>query len=460
MRMFSGVAVALAGLAGPGAPAAWADLYSAQAAYTRGDFARAFQDFRELAELGDVRGQEYLAAMYVQGEGVARDNVLGYSWAKIAQENGGGKVTDLIVSQIEPHVREPEKQKAAALKAQFGKAAIATRWLPEPEKTSTQQACKLQWPRNPDAYYPEEGEKRGFSGKIMVGFTVGADGRAHNARVWFATPKDLFDDAARAVILASTFKLKLVDGIAVPCRMHAMVRFINNHPRKYGDQEIEKSFKEVQPGAVAGDPAAQAVYGILLATRPELNPKDEAFLPWLTRAAQAGMPAAQYMLAMCILDGYQTKRDETKGLAWLNKAATNGNADAQAALADYLLHSGKPGDDAQALQWLEKSAAAVNRDGIYAFAALLATSPNPALRDPNKALDVVKPLKPEVDALPTALEIRAAAQAFVGNFEAAQSDQRHAIRKAKALNWSTAPLENRLNAYAAGQTWTGDLFAL
>jgi TonB family protein len=460
MRMFSWGRLILVGIAGLAAPDARADLYSAQAAYSRGDFPRAFQDFRGLAEMGDVRGQEYLAAMYVQGEGVARDNVLGYSWAKIAQENGGGKVTELIISQIEPHLREAQTRAANALKAEFGKDAIAKRWLPEPEKPFVKPGCRLHWPTNYNDFYPEEGKKRGFSGTIMVGFTVGVDGRAHGTRVWFATPKDLFDDAARALIMASTFDAKRVDGVAVPCAMHALVKFISSTRSNLGDQEIKKSFSEVRPAALAGDPAAEAVYGILLATRAELNPKNEPFLPWLTRAAQAGVPAAQYMLAMCILDGHAAAQDDVKGMAWLNKAATNGDADAQSALAYYLLQSDRPGDDAQALQWLEKSAAAVNRDGVYALAALLASSPNPALRNPPRALELVKALKPEIDALPTALEIRAAAHAFVGNFAAAQYDQRYAIRKAKVLKWDVVPLENRLSVYVAGQTWAGNLSAL
>ena len=439
---------------------AHADLYKARAAYARQDFAGAFELYRELAEMGELRGQEYLAAMYVSGEGVARDNVLGYAWAKIAQENGGGEVAQMIITQIEPHVGPAAKQKAAALQAQFGKEAIAKRWLPGPDVPNAPTPdCKMKGPANPDMFAPLAGQTRGFSGRIMVGFTVGADGRAHNARVWFATPKDIFNDAARAVILASTFVPKVADGLAVACPMHAMVRFGLTGRTAYGDLEIKKNFNEIKPKALAGDPASQAVYGILLATRGELNTPHEEFMPWVTRAAQAGVPAAQYMLAMCILDGYSAEQDETKGLAWLNKAATNGDADAQSVLADYLLRSGKPGDDAQALQLLEKSAAAVNRDGVYGLAALLATNPNPALRDPKRALVVVSALKPESDALPMALEIRAAAQAFAGDFEAAQRDQKHAMRKAKALQWDPSPLQKRLDVYVAGRTWTGDLFA-
>jgi len=443
---------------GVAAPFAQADLYSAQAAYAKQDFAQAFELYRELAEMGDVRGQEYLAAMYVSGEGVKRDNVLGYGWATIAKENGGGEVAQTIITQLEPHVTPKARERTAALQSEFGKEAIAKRWLPADYLRAPVPPCKFKVPANPDLYYPQEAIKRGFSGNIMVAFTVGADGRGHNVRVWFATPKDLFDDAARAVVMASTFEPQVANGVVVPCSMRIKVKFVMRGAGA-GDEEIRKSFEEVRPKALAGDPVSQAVYGILLATRSDLNKDNDNFMTWLTRAAQAGVPAAQYMLGMCIFDGYAAQHDPPKGLAWLNKASTNGNADAQAALANYLLRTAVPGDAALALQWLEKSAAAGNREGTYALAALLATNTDAALRDSKRALTLVEVLKPDFDALPTAVEIRAAARAFTGDFGAAQGDQRRAIRKARALGWDIAPLQKRLDAYLAQQSWTGDLSA-
>jgi hypothetical protein len=55
-------------------------------------------------------------------------------------------------------------------------------------------------------------------------------------------------------------------------------------------------------------------------------------------------------------------------------------------------------------------------------------------------------------------EIRAAALAQSGNFNAAQKAQKSAARTAKKLGWNTAPQEARLAEYAAGKAWSGDLF--
>jgi len=58
---------------------------------------------------------------------------------------------------------------------------------------------------------------------------------------------------------------------------------------------------------------------------------------------------------------------------------------------------------------------------------------------------------------PTVHEIRAAAQANLGDFKAAANTEREAIRKAGRLKWDLAPLNERLAAYTSGQPWTGTL---
>src|SRR5262245_32113701 len=128
MRTRTTVAALL--LAGITAPAAHADLYAAAAAVEKQDFARAFELYREVAELGRLEGQENLAVSYVNGEGVKRDNVLGYAWAKIALENGGGAEMQKIIDVIEPRLTEPARQRAAELQAKFGREGLKKNVLP------------------------------------------------------------------------------------------------------------------------------------------------------------------------------------------------------------------------------------------------------------------------------------------------------------------------------------------
>jgi TPR repeat protein len=87
-----------------------ADFQSAEAAYANKDFDRAFEGYRELAELGHRPSQENLAVMYVSGEGTRRDNVLGYAWARIAKEQGDSQAVTGIVMQLEPHMNDASRE--------------------------------------------------------------------------------------------------------------------------------------------------------------------------------------------------------------------------------------------------------------------------------------------------------------------------------------------------------------
>ena len=49
-----------------------ADFVKGQAAYDRGDYTQAFEEFRSLAEQGDAKAQYNLGLMYARGQGVAR----------------------------------------------------------------------------------------------------------------------------------------------------------------------------------------------------------------------------------------------------------------------------------------------------------------------------------------------------------------------------------------------------
>ena len=49
---------------------AWAGLDEGNAAYERGDYATALQEYHPLAKRGDARAQFKLGVMYAKGEGV------------------------------------------------------------------------------------------------------------------------------------------------------------------------------------------------------------------------------------------------------------------------------------------------------------------------------------------------------------------------------------------------------
>jgi hypothetical protein len=67
---------------------ALADFASGQAAYERGDFREAREQWQALAEAGDAEAQAALGSLYIQGEGVSVDYGEALRWTRLAAEQG------------------------------------------------------------------------------------------------------------------------------------------------------------------------------------------------------------------------------------------------------------------------------------------------------------------------------------------------------------------------------------
>ena len=65
-----------------------ADFVKGQAAYERGDYTQAFEEFRSLAERGLANAQYNLGLMYKKGQGVARNYAKAVEWYAKAAEQG------------------------------------------------------------------------------------------------------------------------------------------------------------------------------------------------------------------------------------------------------------------------------------------------------------------------------------------------------------------------------------
>ena len=84
-------AIAILFIAGP----ASADLYSATNSYQKHDFGTAFEQFKELADLGQPQAQFNLAVMYYHGDGVPVSLTYAHAWAALA-----GAVTGAVLGAL------------------------------------------------------------------------------------------------------------------------------------------------------------------------------------------------------------------------------------------------------------------------------------------------------------------------------------------------------------------------
>jgi len=202
---------------------------------------------------------------------------------------------------------------------------------------------------------------------------------------------------------------------------------------------------------------------MMLEAMASTDPAAERPATWYLKAAQAGIPSAQYLIGSPMLraKGPNSADKVKKGLFWITKAADAGQADAQVDLANYLLSQpGDPANRARAYDLLEKAAKSESREGKYRLAALLASDADETRRDPKRALGLLEQVMIDKELDPTAFEIRAAANATSGDFDAARNDQGRAIRMAAKLGWDLAPQKARLAKYESSAAWTGDLLAL
>ncbi len=75
---------------------AWAGVEEGVEAYDRGDYAKAFREWRPLAEQGDAKAQFNLGGMYRQGRGVPQDDAEAMKWYRKAAEQGDAKAQGIL----------------------------------------------------------------------------------------------------------------------------------------------------------------------------------------------------------------------------------------------------------------------------------------------------------------------------------------------------------------------------
>lgn len=436
-----------------------ADMYSAVQAYDKGDFAGAFQQFKELAELGQPRAQLDLAVMYGRGQGVTASSTYAHAWASLAAQNGqerGKAIAEELASSLTP----TSLRVSAEIQAQYSQAKLNERLLPH--VLSGREYTDRDPPRPLKHYvpsnYPLAAEHRGIQGKVYVEFIVAPDGHPRMPRVLYALPAGYFEDFVRESVMRSTYLPARINGEPITASTGIFYNFVVNGAslRDYGN--LEHQVQEAKVKAEGGDPSAQMLYGMMIAGLPQLNQTYDKAVPWFLKAAQAGIPYAQFQIGTGLLRGRGCLCEETKGEIWLEKAAQADQADAQVSLAEYLL-KGKPSADSLqgAMVWLERATRQGNVPAKLLLASILAANPLQDIRDPPRALTLTDALQHTYSQDPSYWEIRAAAFASREDYGAAVKAQTQALSQATRLGWDLQPMQQRASLYASHQPWRGDL---
>lgn len=447
-------AIAILFIANP----ASADLYSATNSYQNHDFGTAFEQFKELADLGQPQAQFDLAVMYYHGDGVPVSLTYAHAWAALAGENGEPKGSALA-AELEPQLTPNSLRFSADLQAQHSQATLNKRLLPnilKGREYEDRDPVRPSKPYIPD--YPPAAQLKGIQGEVYVEFVVAPDGHPRVPRILYALPKGYFEAAVRDSVMRSVYLPARTNGEPIATTVSIFYNFEvpSVTLRDYGNlaSRVEKTKKEAE----AGDPSAQMLYGMMISGLPQLKQARDQALPWFLKAAQAGAPYAQYQVGTGLLRGRGCQCDNTKAEIWLEKAAQADQPDAQVSLAELLLKE-RPNREAiaGALIWLERAAKQGNVSAKLFLSAVLAASPLPDVHNPARALNLTDSLEHEYKDDPSFWEIRAAANASEGNFRAAVKAEAQAIAAATRLGWNMEPLERRASLYSSQQSWSGNL---
>ncbi len=440
---------------------AWADLYSAQVAYKKGDYAAAFKQFKELAEVGQPLAQLDLAIMYVRGEGVEHNNnVYAHAWASLAGQNGEAK-GKALAEELEPDLTPVSLRVSSDIQAKYSQATLDARLMPhflKGKENADRDPVRPSKPYIPA--YPVEALRQGIQGEAYVEFVVAPDGHTRIPRILYALPSGRFESAVRESVMRSVYLPARINGQPVSTTISIM--YIFTVPGvKIGDYDgLERRVHDTELKAEAGDAQAQMLYGMMLAGLPQLKRTYAQALPWFLKAAQAGAPYAQYQVGTGLLQGRGCQCETGKGEIWLQKAAQADQSDAQVSLAEYLLKSDTDRESvAGALEWLERAVKQNNSAAKLLLSAVLAANPLSNVRDPPRALALTDSIEHEYRIDPSYWEIRAAASASRGDFKAAVRTQAKALSEAMRLGWDLMLLQQRQSAYESGLPWTGNLLA-
>ncbi|RMH62606.1 MAG: hypothetical protein D6685_08555, partial [Bacteroidetes bacterium] len=140
--------------------------------------------------------------------------------------------------------------------------------------------------------------------------------------------------------------------------------------------------------AESGDPHAHYFLGTAYSDYEQPEPDAFRAIRHFRAAARAGLPDAQLRLALMLLDG-----TPDQAIDWLEKAAAAGHGQANTLLGElYLTGTHVTRDLDRALACFEAASAAGDPTGRTNLAWILATTDRTEIKDPVRALELIRPL--------------------------------------------------------------------
>ncbi len=436
---------------------AYADFALGLQYYQRGDFEKAFAEFSQAAKMDDMSAQFNLGVMYYNGQYVSADPIKAYAWLALAaqaKEFQDGKVHLQIYQTLSNEQKLDADKLYKELFDQYSSKSVEARLIPTFQNKNGAQGnshpLKSVYPN-----YPHSMARGDTSGLVDAFFTIDKHGLTRDHVVYMSTNK-AFSDVVIDAIRKWQYEPKVIDGKV--SEVHGMkIRFSFFMENERLDEGTVRHLLEKQKlKAESGNAEQQFLYAYYLDLLPRqvesmnLETLDNANL-WYHTAARNGSVASSFFLGQNVLNGERCVSNPDQAMGWLLRAAQSGVVDAQYLLAQELLSGSRlQKNEAQGLYWLEMAAnikSSKNDAAKLRYAWVLATHPDPEIRNGQRAAQYFASVHPSYEDRQTYFQTAAAVAAENADFVGAIVHQRHALEDAKYLEIPTDHLRTQLEKY-------------
>lgn len=205
--------------------------------------------------------------------------------------------------------------------------------------------------------WPQEALRKEQTGKVILGFLIGDDGKVIDAVVRSSSGVPLLDEAALSSMKRCQFRPLQIKGVNISSWTQMQYIWVLDTPKNA--ERSMKDFEAYRTAALAGDTAAILKLSHVFRDGAGIE-RDHAHYALLLRSiAERGYAEAEAELANNLRYGqYGIAKNPAQSLAWSQRAAEHGHAQSQFNMGELLYTSAdaSAADLVSAASWYRKAA--------------------------------------------------------------------------------------------------------
>ena len=324
----------------------YGDFIGAMDSYVKGDHESAYEEFLQLAEVGNAEAIYNIGVMYFQGEFVEQNYAQAYAWMKIANSfdeqystvNAKNKLSITQVGESEILFENLAEQYGQQSYSNNLKPFVCSREDYNKSSVPTYTAIKKIAPKAPST-----ARRKQVNGYINVGFSIDAEGNVVDVDLLDEFPRGL-GYAVETMRAVKKFKYPPFEVLPNQVPLRYATYNITFNTKKWNKTQAEHSKVSVAKfiemtnanNSKAQYLLATAVPGLYKA-KIDFKKRNEL----LELSAKNGYHQAQLIIGLRLIQDSKCSSSKSKGERWIKLAAENGNEIAQKYVANFINFSEK-----------------------------------------------------------------------------------------------------------------------